>query len=139
MRAPTPRSVLYAWHANALKALARYPDLRAAGIEIDPNAPQCGWYKRRMIRNGPFLAAEIWMDQDVLDGELISDEKLRCEVNGAAADPIDQWTFLAARPITEKEFRHLRQMTTWTRVNAPDEPLANPHQPVDHLRTPIPF
>jgi hypothetical protein len=138
-RSPTPRAALYAWHANALAAVAKHGDLRAAGIEIDPNAPECGWYKRRMIRNGPHVAAEIWMEQPTEDGELVGDERLRCEIDGSPADPFDQWTFLAGRPISEKDFRHLRASARWTRVNAPDEPLANPHAPVDHLKTPISF
>lgn len=138
-RQPTPRSILYAWHASALIAVAKYGDLRAAGIEIDPNAPECGYYKRRMIRGGPHMPAEIWMEQPTEGGELIGDERLRCEIDGRPADPIDQWTFLAGRPISEKEFRHLRRAANWTRINAPEEPLANPHQAVDRLKTPIPF
>lgn len=139
MRAPSPRKELYAWHAMAITAVARHGSLRAANLEIDGNAPQCGWYKRRMIKDGPYIAAEIWMDQPVEDGELVGDEVMRCEVDGQEADPVEQWTFLAARPITEKEFRHLRASAKWTRVNAPEEPLANPHKPVNHLKTPLPF
>lgn len=117
----------------------RHGDLRRAGIEIDPNAPECGWYQRRMVRGGPYVAAEIWMEQPALDGELIGDQRLLCEIDGVPADPMDQWTFLAARPITEKQFRHMRRSARWTRVNAPGEPMANPHQPVNHLKTPIAF
>lgn len=119
--------------------VAKHGSLRAACIEIDPNEPQCGWYVRRMIRGGPYMPAEIWMEQLVVDGELVGDERLLCEVDGKPASALDQWTFLAARPITQKEFRHLRKLSTWTKVNAPGEPLANPGQPVDHLKTPIPY
>lgn len=139
-RTPTPRADLYAWHAQALILVGKFGSLRDAGLEIDPNSPQCGWYKRRMIRGGPHVAAEIWMEQPVDEGgQLIGDERLCCEIDGKPADPVDQWTFLAGRPISEKDFRHLRTLTAWTRVNAPEEPLANPNEPVDHLKTPIPY
>jgi hypothetical protein len=139
LRIAMARADIYRWHAEALALVDRHGSLRAAGIEIDPNSPQCGWYKRRMVRDGPFVAAEIWMEQPVQDGELIGDQQIFCEVDGVPQDPLQEWTFLAARPISEQAFRHLRASARWTRVNAPDEPLANPHQAVDHLKTPIPF
>ena len=138
-RSPTPRTKLYAWHANAVVKVERHGSLRAAGIEIDQDEPQCGWYMRRMIRGGPYVAAEIWMEQPVEDGQLVGDEKLMCQVDGRDADPVDQWTYLAAHPITEKAFRHMRATARWTKLNAPEEPAANPMAPVDHLKTPIPY
>lgn len=108
-------------------------------MDVDPNSPQPGWYTRRMVRDGPLVPCEIWLEQQIEDGELVGDETLQCTINGRAADPMEQWTFLAGRPITSKQFRHMRALTRWTKINAPDEPLANPGEPVNHLKTPIPY
>ena len=79
MRRPTPVAVLHAWHSAALRGLSPAND----------GTPRCGWYKRRLVRGGVFVPARIWMVQDICPetGELLSDEVLRCEVNGIAADP----------------------------------------------------
>jgi hypothetical protein len=85
------------------------------------------------------LPARIWCQQEIDDaGELLAPEILQAQVAGSPADPDDAWSYLAANPITEAEFRFLSATIEWTQVNAPHEPMANPRQAVDWLAVPIP-
>lgn len=133
MRVPTPRAAAYAWHANAL--LGVYGEWMPATDE-----PQCGFFKRRLVKDGPFVPARIWLNQPVDDetGELCDDETLQCEVNGAYADAHEQWTWLAGNPISEAEYKYLAATVQWSAWHAPHEPMANPRQPVDWLTVPTP-
>ncbi|RJE82973.1 hypothetical protein [Paracoccus onubensis] len=66
--------------------------------------PQPGFYKIRMVRNGPFVAVEIWLEQQVDPdtGELVTDERLRAICNGEPRDPAKLWLY--CRAITAEEY-----------------------------------
>ena len=129
MRTPTPLADQYAWHRAALAG--EEPEITATA--------QCGWFKRRLVRGGPWVPARIWLVQEIDDaGELIAPELLQAECNGEYADPDDVWSYVAANPITEAEFKFLSATIEWSQTNAPHEPMANPRQAVDWLAVPIP-
>ena len=130
---PTLHAVLYAWHSNALRG-ALADDMPTT------EEPQCGWFKRRLVRGGPFVPARIWMYQpvDPETGDLVGDEVLQCEIGGRFADPEVQFPWLARHPISEQEFNYLTALADWTAENAPKEPIANPGQPIDWLTVPTP-
>jgi hypothetical protein len=129
MREPTPISEQYAWHLAALAGVG--PEITAT--------PQAGWFKRRLVRGGPWVPCRLWWFQEIDDaGDLLDDERLQAECNGEYADPDDIWSFVASNPITEAEFKFLSATVEWSRVNAPDEPMANPRQAVDWCRVPTP-
>lgn len=130
---PTSQKKLYAWHENAL--LGHF----AEDLPIE-DAPQCGWYKRRLVKAGFFVPARIWMLQPVDDcsGHLVGDEVLQCEVMGRAADPEMQWQWLLQNPITEANFNYLMANMAWAVQHAPHEPMANARQAVDWLKVPTP-
>lgn len=131
MRMPTPRDQLYAWHTAALRGLQPVID----------NTPQCGWFKRKLVKGGVFVPARIWMFQDIdpETGELLSDELLQCEVNGAYADPEDAWSWISSNPITEQEFRYLSARIDFALRHEPDDPFAAPTKPIDLNATPLHF
>lgn len=95
IRQPSSASVLYAWWRAALVN----PDL----ARHDGHA-ECGWFKRRMVRGGPWVAARIWCERetDPITLELTAPEVLRCEVDGEYVDPAQHWTHLT--PITRAEY-----------------------------------
>lgn len=129
MRRPTPFTLLYRWHAAAISG--ETPEIT--------DAPQCGWFKRRLVKNGPWIPARIWLDQPTDElGELTGDETLRCEVNGREADPQEQWTWLAANPVSKAEYRFISATINWATQYAPGEPMANPTRPVDWAAIPTP-
>ena len=130
IRQPTPLALAYAWHTAAL-----------AGHEpVTSDEPQCGYFKRRLVKGGPMVPCRIWLDQpvDLGTGELIDDEQLLCEVNGAWADATEQWSWICGQPITRAEFDYLTASLAWSAKHAPDEPRANPRQPIDWLKVPAP-
>lgn len=97
MRRPSTEAELYAWHRAALRG-ERPPVL--------DGEPQCGWFKFRYVRNGPWVPARIWCEQ-VLDpetGELAAPEMFRAEVNGEPANAYAIWLRVAARPISEADY-----------------------------------
>lgn len=70
--------------------------------------PEAGYYKRRFVKGGPWVAAKIYVEREICPdtGELLSDEVLRIEVEGLdGGDPADHWTYLT--PIKKAEFDHL--------------------------------
>lgn len=135
IRRPTPENDRYGWHRQALADAALHLELSISGDE-----PQCGWYKTRLAKGGPWVPARIWMYQptDAETGELDGDETLQCEIDGRWADAGDKWIWLCQHPITEAEFNYLTAARQWAQENAPDEPLANPRQRVDWLKVPTP-
>lgn len=133
MRRPTPQDSLMAWHRAAIAG---------GSPPVHPNDPQQGWFRRRLVKGGPMVPARIWLHQEIDEatGELAEDEVWRCEVMGEARDPVDEWPWLCARPISEAEYDHLmrlRQWAGWHEQTA--EPLYDPRRPMDPLKTPLPF
>lgn len=124
MRKPTPDSDLFRWYAARLRA-------GALADEFAPfeNDPQCGWYKRRLVKGGPFVPARIFMEREVsAEGELLSDEALCCEVNGVRCDPEREWQWLWDSPITRAEFDYMTALAYHNAFHAPDE---TPLKPID--------
>jgi hypothetical protein len=122
IRQPTPIYQLFAWWREA----CGNPDAsRSEGL------PECGWFKRRLVRNGPWVAARIWCERDIDPEtfELTGPERLRCEVDGDYRDAADQWTYLT--PITRAEYDALLQR----RLTVAE--MMTPRQSIDLTRRPI--
>ena len=131
MRLPTPKDVVYHWHAQALAGLAPAID----------DTPHCGWFKRKLVKGGVYVPARIWMVQEVDEetGELLSDELLQAEVNGAYADPEEVWSWICANPITEAEFNYLTARIAYALRNEPEDPFAQAKTPISMNKTPLHF
>src|SRR5690606_7878493 len=71
--------------------------------------PQCGFYRRRLFKDGPFVPVAIWKQ----DGEFVA------VVDGKTADAADIWTWVCDKPITEAEYRKVMAGEGWS-----DEPRA---------------
>lgn len=95
MRQPSTMASLYAWHKAAIqdRALPRH--------EGDP---QCGWFKMRLVKGGPWVPVEIRIKREIdpITGELAGPEEFCCEVEGMRRDPAKIWTYLT--PISRAEF-----------------------------------
>lgn len=87
--------------------------------------PQCGFYKRRFVRGGPFVPVAIWLHQEIdpETGELTAPEELRAIENGRPIDPLRAWIY--ARAISEPEYGAL------TGVRDHHEFMAATHVAVD--------
>ena len=123
MRSPTPQDDLYEWHRAALAGHSQ---------PIHEGEPQCGWYKRRFIRNGPWVAGRIWLHAEKdSDGQLVADEILHCEIGGKEYDPMEVWSYLAAHPISRQEYDYMTADRKWAQANAPQDAAANETHAVD--------
>jgi hypothetical protein len=70
--------------------------------------PQCGFYRTRMVKGGPFVPVRIFVERDIDPdtGELASPEILRMEIAGErGGDPLRHWTHLI--PIPREEYDRL--------------------------------
>jgi hypothetical protein len=100
MRSPSTEADLYDWHARSL---------RGERVPVHDGEPHCGWFRRRLVRGGPWVPARIWLEQDVdpETGELAGDEVFRCEVDGERRSATGQWTWLASNPISRDAYEAL--------------------------------
>lgn len=116
IRQPSDLDAAYRWWRRSVSGerVPRFED-----------EPQCGYYKRRMVRGGPFVAVAIWLEQpiDPLTGELTAPEELRAIANGRPVDPMHVWAY--ARPISPAEYDAL------TGVRDHHEFMAATHVAVD--------
>ena len=123
MRTPSTRADLYAHHTASL---------RGESPPVFADEPQCGWFKMRMVRGGPWLAVRIWCESDIdhETGELADDEVLRCDINGIAESRIP-WPRCANKPITKEAHAALLEDEGLT------ETLQATHAPVDLTERPM--
>jgi hypothetical protein len=99
---------------------------------VEADKPEPGFYKRKLVKNGPWVGCRIWIEEERdEDGNLISDVAYHCEVDGKPADAFAQWLWLASHPITESEYRFMVDDAAWCRAHAPDDPKANPARPIN--------
>jgi len=88
VRRPTTATEAYAWH-RAYVAGQNPPQ--------HDGEPQCGWFKARLIKGGPWVEARIWIEREIEgNGELACPEEYRCEVDGMRRDAYRMWTYLTA-------------------------------------------
>lgn len=109
-----------------------------------------GYFRLRLVRNGPWIAAEISIENGMIvirqDGEIegeplhpdaLADLITEATIEGEAfRHPIIRCAWFGQR-ITEAEFLHLLRTSRWAKANNPDHPAANPTKPIDLNRVPI--
>lgn len=97
MREPSPIAFLFAWHRAAL-AGRNPPD--------HEGLPECGWFKTRLVKGGPWVPAKIWIRReiDADTGELTAPEEYLCEVDGRRRDAALAWGSLCKNPISREEY-----------------------------------
>lgn len=133
MRQPTKDP--FAWHTEALADAKLGDALHRRNRVPIPADPQCGWYRRRLIKGGPWVPARIWIEAPVDEaGELTGDEVMKCVVNGQMADPVDQWGWLADQPISRADYDYLVRLARYAATDE-REPLSDPRKAVDINKT----
>jgi len=78
--------------------------------------PECGFWKRRFVKGGPWVAAAIW--KDPATGELL------CRVGPKMEDPEKHWLSLADYPVAEADARYYFEHGHWPGQEA--APAAEP-------------
>ncbi len=101
---------------------------------------QPGYYLIRLGRNRPLVAARIY-ERPPDAGDTPAGEIL-----GKPCDPVFVWTGRDREPLIAPAgytvanwYRYQCDVADWTKVNAPEEPLAHPYRKVDLTKlSPIP-
>ena len=127
IRQPSSIGQLYRWHHDALAG--RCP-------EIHDGIPECGWFKMRRVKGGPWVPVEITCESvtDPDTGELTEPEKLIATVEGQRQEADRLWTYL--HPISRDEFTALvtrhrqdgRMAATMVPMNLSDTPQRPPRR-----------
>jgi len=102
--------------------------------------PQPGYYRRKLVKGGPWVAVRIWLVEmvDKETGELTADSYLCCDVDGKPADPNDQWSYCCDQAITIDDYNHMMRVSRYAKARDPREPLARPNQKIDLMTVPFP-
>lgn len=93
------------------------------------NKPIPGYYKRRMVRGGPWVPVLIENPKDPLTGEEMDrghTERLVAYVNGLPAELYETWTSCCGNPISKDEYDRLK-------------PSADPLKPLEWKNGPTVF
>ena len=122
MRRPTDLYAAFQWWRDAL----------AGKRPVITTEPEPGFYRRRLVKGGPWVGVAIWIEQEIGDeGDLLTDETLACARDGLTADPDEEWSYCAGNPITEEEYRYLCDRSKWAASYAPETPEARPTKSIN--------
>jgi hypothetical protein len=104
-------------------------------------APECGFYRAKLARGGPWVPARIYVRQtiDIETGELEAPEILMCEINHVIVDMDRHWPWLVQEPITKAEYDYLCGLQRYVEAHEPNHPLARPREKMNPLTTPLPW
>lgn len=110
----------------------------------DINDPRPGFFLVKKVRGGPEVPARIHRpccctvnggdDNESHEHQPTCDRfpPLRAEIDGEPAPVLRVWLF-GRKEISEADYRYRRDVGTWARTHAPDDPAANPDQAVDMM------
>lgn len=135
LRQPSDRAALYAWHADALDALAQgrkdnLKELAAVAPDLMPpiseDAPQCGYFLAKVARFALLVPAKIFVLSVIGDdGELLEPERVVCEIGGERYPEVETaWLRLCTRPISASEYQYRMALRDWAQAAAPNQPQA---------------
>lgn len=111
-------------------------ELLAPGQRL-PDAPQVGYYQRRLQKGGVFVPARIWREPETdFMGKETGKEVLRCEVGGQMRDANSEWGRLAMHPISEETYRYEKADADHAKKYRPGDPKATPHVRPDIMKMP---
>jgi hypothetical protein len=88
--------------------------------------PLPGFYKTRLVKNGPWVAGRIWLDTNIPERP----DVMVGEIDGIEMPAIEAWGRLIGNPITKAEFDFLTADKKWAQEHAAASPAANPRQPI---------
>jgi hypothetical protein len=68
---------------------------------VHENDPQCGYYRMRRGRGGPWIPVAIWREATGSDqnSEISDSGKLVCLVDGVEREPFEVWTWVCRYPV----------------------------------------
>lgn len=97
------------------------------------DTPQPGYYKRKLVKGGPFVAVKVWMNEPDVDaaGDLMDDEGLMMLIEGERVNPDDNWSWCMGNAIDKAEYDFMCADSDHAKQYRPDDVKANPRKPID--------
>lgn len=94
---------------------------------FETGKPIAGFYKRRLVRGGPWVGVKLWFGQPVdpsdPTNEMDRSPRWQALVAGVEAEPYAAWTSCCNHPITEAEYHSLTSTADpFTKINLHNEP-----------------
>ena len=107
---------------------------------VDPGVPEEGYYRRRLVKDGPWVAVKVWkgFPIDPVTGEMLFErpQMWRGLLNGDDVDIWDVWPECSGGKISEEEYVFILTRHLWAKVHDPTAPEANPRKPIDRNKMP---
>lgn len=128
------------WHGEALVERKRKEQSSAYRSRLAiPDVPQCGYFKRRLVRGGPWVPARIWREPkiDFETEQPGAEDTILCEVGGERRNADDQWNWLLNNPISKEEYDDKMKLRAWVKTYAPNEPEANEDRAINWNEAPL--
>ena len=102
-----------------------------------------GFYIVKLVKNGPEMPLHIWTVGRIATRGKPGKPPVQwlerhARLGTETADP-DNPRWVYAKPCSEKEYRLLLAKREWDQKHHPTSAGANPNQPIDLMRTPLPF
>jgi hypothetical protein len=105
-----------------------------------PDQPVAGYYKRRLVKNGPWIPVRIWFSAPTdphQPGETLDrSPRWQAELDGREIGIWDVWPACSGHPIDEAEFRYMIATAAHARKHEPHMPEADPDRSIDLNRLP---
>lgn len=101
------------------------------------DSPQPGYYKTRLVRNGPFVPARVWFNVPERDeaGDLLDDEGLMMEIDGQRINGEqtinEKWLWMYGNPIDKQEYDFMIADSDHAKQYRPEDPKAKPTKSYD--------
>ena len=114
------------------------------GETRDMNDPKPCLCLMKAVKHGPLVPARIyWTDSEPGEPENTLDRGgkpfLAAEIAGRTVNPERVWHAVWEAEIDEAEYKFRLAEIEWLRKYKPDDPLANPWEPVRIAAIPMPF
>jgi hypothetical protein len=96
--------------------------------------PVAGFYRRRLVKGGPWVEVEIWrgFGADPLTGEALERGwEWRATQAGESVPIWEVWPYCAGEPIEKAEFEYLRATRLYAAAHDRSLPEARPRERID--------
>lgn len=100
------------------------------------DSPAPGFYKTRLIRNGPFVPARVWMNETEKDdaGDYLDDQCLMMSIDGERVNGQhmgEKYLWMYGNPIDKAEYDFMRADSDHAKEYRPEDAKANPRRSID--------
>ena len=103
---------------------------------MSSDTPQPGYYETRLVKNGPFVPARVWINDTPRDeaGDFLEDQGLMMEIDGERVNGQhmnQRWLWMYGNPITKQEYDFMIADSSHAKQHRPEDAKAKPRKSID--------